>query len=115
MVRLRIKELMEERGIKHPFTALCKLGITHAIAQKYISGEKRWIILAHVEKLCLFLRCTPNDLFEWVPDGQTVADKEHPLHRVKPRKPFKVEDELKKLTPDEIRKLFEKDDEEKKE
>lgn len=87
---------------------MVKLGIRHDDAHKYMSGKKQWIVIEHIEKLCLFLRCQPNDLFEWEPDDKLQDDPNQPLQKLKPKTPFKVEDELEKLTPDEIRELFEK-------
>ena len=108
MIRFRIKELMEERGIKKPkIKPLVQRGISFNIAHKYLNGKKQDIGRRHMEILCSFLRCTPSDLFEWVPDGNEPLDEQHPLHQIKPRKPFKLDDELKKLTPEEIRKKFE--------
>jgi putative transcriptional regulator len=107
MLELRIKELMKEKGVKAPFQALRKLGITHALAQKYMQGKKKWILLTHIQAICLYLRCEPNDLFQWVPDD-ALQDTEHqPLQKIKPKKPFDLLAAAKNLTPDELRKKFE--------
>jgi len=117
MIRLRIKALMKEKGIKAPFKAMVKLGIRHDDAHKYMSGIKQWIVIEHIEKLCLFLRCQPNDLFEWVPDDKLQDHPNQPLQKLKPKPPFVLDDAAKDLTPDELRELFEKrkkDEEDKK-
>ena len=113
MIRFRIHELMEERGIKKPkLKLLIKAGISHGIAQKYLSGKKLDIRRTHIEIFCTILRCAPNDLFEYIPDTGTVPlDKKHPLYKIKPRQPFKIHDEISKLNNDELRKLFGKDSE----
>ncbi len=37
-----------------------------------------------LEKLCLALNCTPNDLFEWRDDGaQSLLRDNHPLHALR--------------------------------
>lgn len=108
-MHLRIKEVMEERGIIKPkIKPLVQLGIPYEIAKDYINGSRTKIGLKHIELLCNFLRCTPNDLFEWKPGTLNLLDKDHPLQTIKKRSKFKVHDELQKLSPEEIRALFEK-------
>ncbi len=115
MIRLRIKSLMKEKGVKAPFKKMVALGISHSIAHDYMSGKKKWILIEHVETLCLLLHCRPNDLFEWLPDDTMQDDPRHPLQQLKPKAPFVLDEAIKNLSPDEIRKLFEKGNEEKKE
>ena len=112
MIRLRIKELLDEKGVKFHYAVLRKLGISDHVIAKYLSGEKKWILLKHAEAICLFLRCEPNDLFEWVPDNKLHDNPHHPLQKIKPKMPLNIDEELKKRTPDELRKLFGKDKEE---
>ena len=33
----------------------------------------------YLEKICEYLRCEPNDLYEWKPNRDTVSPEEHPL------------------------------------
>lgn len=33
----------------------------------------------HIEKICAYLNCEPNDLYEWKPDKDTVNVEAHPL------------------------------------
>lgn len=33
----------------------------------------------YLERLCLLLNCTPNDLFDWSEDGKTVVHDTHAL------------------------------------
>jgi DNA-binding Xre family transcriptional regulator len=108
MIRFRINQLMEERGIKKPRIApLVKLGISHEIVKKYLNGSRSSIDLEHIEKLCHFLRCTPNDLFEWEPDNKLFFDGQHPIQQIKKKPPFSLMDAVSKMTPDEIKKKFE--------
>ena len=69
MIKLQIKELCELRGIKAPLTVLIKAGISQKVANDYLMGKKKQLLLSHIEKLCAVLRCTPNDLFIWTPDN----------------------------------------------
>ena len=66
-------------------------------------------ILVDLESLCIFLGCGSNDLYEWVPDKKLQDDPNQPLQKIKPKVPLNIDEELKKRTPDELRKLFGKD------
>jgi hypothetical protein len=52
------------------------------------------LIAGQLERLCIALRCTPNDLFDWEPCEQVNADKDHPLYAL--NRPGKVTD-MKKI------------------
>lgn len=106
MIQTRIKQLMKERGITTPLAALVAAGISQAVAQKYLSGEKEWIITKHVEKLCKFLRCTPNDLYEWTPDNAAEDYPENPLQAIRQKPSFNLQELLKTMTLEEIKKKF---------
>jgi DNA-binding Xre family transcriptional regulator len=108
MIRFRIKELMEERGIRKPkIEPLVKLGISYDIVVEYLNGKRKHIEREHMEKFCFFLRCAPNDLFEYVPDNKLPFDEHHPIQQIRQRQPFNLMDAVKNLSPDEIRKKFE--------
>ena len=107
MIRLRIKALMETKGVRYPNKALIALGISARVAGKYLSGKKQTLALKHIDRICLLLRCQPNDLLEWVPDDPTQNDPTQPLQALKPKERFNVNEVLKKMTPEEIRKKLE--------
>jgi DNA-binding Xre family transcriptional regulator len=104
MIKLRIKQLLEMKGEKHPRKALIRLGISDKVATKYLHSRKQEIALRHMEQLCLFFRCEPNDLVEWIPDKPGDNDPTQPLQKLKPKKRLNTPELLKKMTPDEIRK-----------
>ncbi len=41
--------------------------------------------LDHIEKLCITLNCTPNDVFEWLPDDLLDDRPDHPLQQIRRR------------------------------
>jgi DNA-binding Xre family transcriptional regulator len=104
MMRIRIKEMIKEKGMKFPYSAMLKAGISRGIANKYMKGEKEYILVDHVEKLCLLFRCMPNDLYEWVPDNAMQEEANHPLHALKPKNRFDPFEAMKNMTPEEIRR-----------
>jgi len=83
MIKLQVKELCKLRGIKAPLSALIKAGISQQVAQNYLKGKKKHLLLKDVEKLCTLLRCTPNDLFSWTPDSKAEDYPENPLQKIR--------------------------------
>ena len=61
MVKLRIEELLKERGITAYRLAL-DTGIGHTALGKLRHGKQPSIKLEYIGKLCEVLKCTPNDL-----------------------------------------------------
>ena len=109
MIQLRIKELMAQRGVKSRLSAMTKAGISQAVAQKYLGGSKQWILLEHVGILCLLLRCTPNDLFEWTPDTPADDYPENPLQAIRQKPSFDLGEKLKGMSLEEIKRRFGED------
>ena len=35
-----------------------------------------------MKRLCLILRCTPNDLLEWIPGDNNTIDETHPINMI---------------------------------
>ena len=66
---------MRLRHIPNPYKMLIKNGFVPATARKLVNNELRRVDLDVIEKLCLTLNCTPNDLFAWHPsDSQANPD-----------------------------------------
>ncbi len=63
MVRVRIKELLAERG-HSKYWLFKRMGLSYQNISKIIDGETEGIRFKNLEKLCRLLECTPNELFE---------------------------------------------------
>jgi DNA-binding Xre family transcriptional regulator len=108
MIRLRIDQLAREKGMKNPFTALVKAGITRNAATEYMKGDKKMLVHEDIEIMCLVFRCLPNDLFEVVPDKPGTADLTQPIYKeLAPRSSFNLLEVTKNMTPEEVRKMVE--------
>lgn len=79
MLKLDLPRIFAVRGIKNPFKALRKLGISHSTAHNLLSGRTASIHNRHLELICERLNCTPNDLYAWKPDREDVDVERHPL------------------------------------
>ncbi len=116
MLSIHLKELFALRGIRYPYGWMVKDGLPVVAARNFSSGKYRQVPLQHLEKLCLLLRCTPNDVLAWQPEAgmdaahQPLAD----LMRKNDAKESLLE-ALDSLSVEELRALGERIQQEKKE
>ncbi|MBN2616117.1 MAG: helix-turn-helix transcriptional regulator [Bacteroidales bacterium] len=80
MLRYNFDRMFKARGIERPYSFLIHSGIGTHLATRMRKNEVKHIRLEALERVCLLLRCTPNDVMEWKPDDQN--DKDHPLNRL---------------------------------
>src|SRR5205085_8720464 len=67
------------RGIEKPAPVLSRQGIAPSTALKFLRTDGLNFKVKYVEMICVTQNCTPNDLFDWVPDKQTTLAENHPL------------------------------------
>ena len=103
MLQYNFTKIFYARGIEKPSPYLQKFGFSENFTRKIISGDVRALRLSSLEKLCLILQCTPNDVIEWIPDEGNEVDEKHPLNKIK--KNNKVVNILKTLNSVPIDKL----------
>ncbi len=82
MLKLRINDLINIRGIKRPFTFLRKHGFSNHKIRLFQSGKANSFNIKDLEYLCEILNCTPNDLFNWEPDVNNMLPDAHPLYKL---------------------------------
>jgi hypothetical protein len=85
MLHLCLGRIFKARGIEQPYKYLVKNGFVPFTAHKYKNGKVEQIRLDHIEKLCVILNCTPNELFEWVPNDLLDDYPDHPLQQIRRR------------------------------
>lgn len=83
MLYFNIKRVMQLRGIGEPYKMLIKNGFVPATARKLVKNELRRVDLDVIEKLCLALNCTPNDLFAWQPSSAQANPDAQALIKLK--------------------------------
>ncbi len=79
MLSFNLQRVFALRGISNPHTQLVKIGISRPTASNLLDNRVNSIQGKHLEKICEYLRCEPNDLYEWKPNRDTVNAEEHPL------------------------------------
>jgi DNA-binding Xre family transcriptional regulator len=85
MLKYNIKNLMKQRGIFQPYAFLMKNGFSRSEAQRITGARMVAIMPGQVERLCLALKCMPNDLFCWTADKGEAADEGHLLWALRER------------------------------
>jgi DNA-binding Xre family transcriptional regulator len=85
MLRYHFERILKARGIDRPYAYLTNRGIHNHLASCIRKNSVPSMTLKNLEKLCLLLHCTPNDLMEWAPDDERSADKKQPLNRLRKR------------------------------
>ena len=79
MLYYDVKRLLALRGIERPRTFLIKNGFASQTTDNFINNNAVHIKPEQIEKLCVLLNCTPNDLFTWKPDDGAPVPENHPL------------------------------------
>ena len=79
MLTLDLKPIFAVRGIEQPYAFLVQNGFSYNTAQRLTSGKVSVMNINYMEKLCILLWCTPNDLFHWQPKQNTAIPEDHPL------------------------------------
>jgi len=110
MIRYNFTRIFKARGIDKPFSFLKQSGFSDSFASKVKNSRVSRLDLQLIERLCLHLRCTPNDFMEWIPDTGMDIDVNHPLNQI--RRSDKIVDITKTLNSlplgqlEEIEKLI---------
>jgi DNA-binding Xre family transcriptional regulator len=80
MLKFNPKNVFLRRGIEKTTAFLVKLGMDYSTASRYLKSKSQFVKIKDIERLCVALNCTPNDLFEWKADANTVLPETHSLN-----------------------------------
>lgn len=107
MLRFRLGYLMDSKGIQSPQKYLINMGFSPDVAYRFLHGKMEQPKLSQINKLCEKLKCTPNDLLEYIPsEGENNLPQDHPLlSMVRNDKPFHIADKLHHLSFDQIKEV----------
>ena len=83
MLKVNILRVCSIRSINKPLSFFRNHGFSSASATRMAGGTMNSFSLETVEKLCLALNCTPNDLLEWVPSKDMATNTTHSLNSLK--------------------------------
>jgi len=79
------QKIFKLRGITQPFVYLIKHGFPRGQAYQFTKLRNDGLRIKNLERLCLLLECTPNDIIEWIPPKDFQIPETHPLHKLKPK------------------------------
>lgn len=105
MLKLHLKELLVERGIKFPYNTLLKLNIGRNSVKQMLKGEAIQIRFDHLYKLCVFLNCTPKELIKYHPDPNLPPNEHSPLTEWLYQPDIALAEELQHLTPQQFEQM----------
>lgn len=83
MLSFNFATIFAARGIVKPVPYLIEQGLSPNYATKVAHSRFIRLDLPHLERLCIILNCTPNDLLEWTPSAKNKANPDHPLYPLK--------------------------------
>lgn len=107
MLKFNLHPFLKMRRVANPRRFLIDLNINHITAAKLLKGEMTSLRLEHIEKICLALRCTPNDLLEWTPDKNSLTDSSHPINKIASRKNVeRLLDKFNTMSYEELERLM---------
>lgn len=85
MFYFNFDKIFNVRGINQPFAFLQKNGFSRSQASLITTRRATSLRLKNLERLCILLSCTPNDVLEWHPAKDLILPSTHPLQKLKPK------------------------------
>jgi DNA-binding Xre family transcriptional regulator len=104
MLIYNFERILKARGIDKPFSFFVNAGFSDNFATKAKKNQVKLLRMRTLEKVCLLLNCTPNDLYDWIPDKDQQVDKDHMMNDIR-KKDDKVIDITKALHSIPLKKL----------
>ena len=83
MLIYNLRRVFALRGIVQPYKFLVDNGIPSASATNMLRNYPIVFKVKSLEKLCVALNCTPNDLFEWRDGKDTPLPENHSLNTLR--------------------------------
>jgi hypothetical protein len=106
MLHFDLTGMMRRREIENPYRFLVKNGFNYHTAGHLLRNERDSLSYKNLEKLCLLLHCTPNDLFVWQKPKDSVIAENHPLNQLKPKpQDINVTQKLQELPLDKLEQV----------
>ena len=108
MLKYNIKNLLRQRGVTQPYAFLMKNGFSRCVAQRIAAEKMVTISPWQVERLCLALKCMPNDLYCWTAEKGEAADEGHLLWKLREREIGSLADVGKDVPKEKLGEFLEK-------
>jgi hypothetical protein len=105
MLIYNLRRVLALRGIDKPHAFLVKNGFPPSSASNMLSFYPVVFKVKALEKLCIALNCTPNDLFEWRASGDSVIPENHSLKTLVKEKASPIAEMVKDLPVEKLSEL----------
>lgn len=106
MLQLRVRFLLDSKGIPNPYNYLIRIGFTPNIATRILNRKMEHIRISQINRLCTALICTPDDLFEWTPGKDETLSPDHPLQAlIRNDTPFNIIGKISHLSMDQLKEV----------
>jgi len=105
MLIYNLRRVLALRGIDKPHTFLIKNGFAASTASNMLTYYPVVFKVKAMEKLCIALNCTPNDLFEWRAAENSAVPENHPLHSLVREKAKHISEMVKDLPVEKLSEL----------
>ncbi len=79
MLYLNCNRIFQLRGIDKPLNFLVNNGFFTDVAFRILHNEASHIKMQYLGRICELLQCTPNELFAYQPDKNSIINPDHPL------------------------------------
>ena len=103
MLTYNFDKIFKARGIDKPFTFLMKAGFSNTLASRVKNNRVKRLESKELERLCLALKCAPNDLMEWEPDEGYENDTTQPLNKLRKGYGFDLVKSINSLPYDKMK------------
>ncbi|MBI4930163.1 MAG: helix-turn-helix transcriptional regulator [Bacteroidetes bacterium] len=104
MLKLDIDKHCRARNLPNTAAYLRQNGISHWVSHQLANNQKLSIGFYDLEQLCVIFKCTPDDLFEWIPDtAEEEKNTRHPLAFLKKGK--NISDDISNLSFAQLKEI----------
>ncbi len=70
MIEVKIREFAEKRGMTTAYQLRIALDVSPTVAARLWRGDFAMLGMDTLDKLCRVLRCQPDKLLRFIPDGE---------------------------------------------
>ena len=102
MMYFNFEKLFKLRGITNGTSFLQKRGMTYYQARSNVHFNRSDNFFRNLEKVCLALDCTPNDLIEWKPSKAEDDVKGAALQRIRASEGIDLHEAIKGVPMDRL-------------
>jgi DNA-binding Xre family transcriptional regulator len=74
VIRIKIRELAEKKGIENPYQLMKVTGLNYAQCHLYWNSEPKQIGVDALNRVCMALEVTPGQIFEFETDPDWSSD-----------------------------------------